>query len=131
MTIFRLFTLQSHDTANHDDVASSPPLHVGHHFLDHADHPEEVGLKHLLHLVHGDALQRTHQSDACVVDCGRVIVHRDHRVMGGCFWGSNERERERDSVCVRERDLPQLFEGSGFKPQHLQFVPVCSLQQDV
>lgn len=64
-----LLTLQSHHTADHDDVASSAFLHVGHHLLDHADHPEEVGLKHFLHVLDGDALHRAHQADACVVDC--------------------------------------------------------------
>lgn len=63
-----LLTLQSHHAADHNDVASSPFLHVRHHLLDHADHPEEVGLEHFLHVLDGDALHRAHQADARVID---------------------------------------------------------------
>lgn len=49
-------------------MASSPFLHVRHHLLDHADHPEEVGLKHFLHVLDGDALHWAHQADTCVID---------------------------------------------------------------
>ena len=63
-----LLTLQPHHTADHDDVSSFPSLHVRHHLLDHADHPKEVGLKHFLHLIDGDALYRTHEADTGIID---------------------------------------------------------------
>lgn len=67
-TTLSLLTLQSHDTADHDDVSSFPFLHIRHHLLDHADHPKEVGLKHFLHLFDRDAFYWTHQADTCVID---------------------------------------------------------------
>lgn len=60
--------MQTHHTADHDDVSSFPLLHVRHHLLDHADHPKEIGLKDFLHLFDGDALQWTHQADTCIID---------------------------------------------------------------
>lgn len=66
-----MLTLQAHHTADHDDVASSTFLHVRHHLLDHANHPEEVGLKHFLHFLDGDALHWAHKADTCVVDWAR------------------------------------------------------------
>lgn len=63
-----LLTLQSHHTADHNDVSSLPFLHIRHHFLDHSDHSEEIGLKHFLHLFDGDALHWAHKADTCIID---------------------------------------------------------------
>lgn len=64
-------------------MSSLPFLHVGHDLLDHADHPKEVGLKHVLHLFNGDALQWTHQADTCIVDWSQeeenTIAHKKKR----------------------------------------------------
>lgn len=61
-------TLQTHDAAHDDDVARPALLHVWHHLFDHAHHTKEVGLKHLLHLLHTDALNGTQEPDPCIVD---------------------------------------------------------------
>lgn len=61
-------TLETHDAAHDHNVPRTPLLHVGHHFLDHANNAEEVGLENAFHLVDADALHRSQQAHTCIVD---------------------------------------------------------------
>lgn len=83
-----LLTLQSHHTADHNDVSSFPFLHIRHHFLDHSDHSEEIGLKHFLHLFDGDALHWAHKADTCIIDCS----------------GEGEKKNLLRTYCVEQQD---------------------------
>ncbi len=61
-------TLQAHNAAHDDNVASSPLLHVRHDLFYHAHGSEEVGLKHFLHVIHADALHRAQQTHTCIIN---------------------------------------------------------------
>lgn len=82
-----LLTLQSHHTADHNDVSSFPFLHIRHHFLDHADHPKEICLKDFLHLFDGDAFHWTHEADTRIVDCSGEEANRgDEEKISNLGW---------------------------------------------
>lgn len=75
--VFMDRTLKTHDTAHDHDVSWTPLLHVRHHFFDHANDTEEVGLEHFLHLLDADALHRSQQAHAGVVDWRETHEHTD------------------------------------------------------
>lgn len=79
--VFMDRTLKAHDAAHDHDVSRTPLLHVRHHFFDHADDTEEVGLKHFLHLLDADALHRSQQAHAGVVDWRETHEHTDDALL--------------------------------------------------